>query len=147
MQTLKHERITRPHTPYRAPVSPGIPAPLILASCYSLCGAREVNQDVAAVHQVKLQDGPAVTLALAADGVGGFLDGETAAREAVMAVLASISSSLLLAAQNAIPWDCAAWLERAVVFANHWVSRRKESRWPRPRSSSPPDRTRASPST
>ena len=93
----------------------------VLATCHSVCGVRDVNQDVAALFCFKAQDARVITIAAVADGMGGLEGGEVAAAEAVTAFSLYAVSSVLLRAQTQEEWDTAGFMEKAFCFANSRV--------------------------
>jgi len=100
----------------------------VLSTCYSACGVREVNQDVAASFQFKMQDAGVITVAAVADGMGGLESGEVAAAEAIHAFSLCFVFSVLLKLQNRVAWEIAHCIERSFHFANNRVMAQARNR-------------------
>lgn len=80
----------------------------VLCSCYSLAGARDTNEDVAACARFSAQSTAPTVLAAVADGMGGHGNGETAASLAVQTLFARLHGALLtggLQDQNPVTAD------------------------------------------
>ena len=93
----------------------------VLCGCYSRCGVREVNQDMAVWVQLQAQDDDIVTLAAAADGMGGLEHGEVAAVEAIKGFVSQGAALALNQPQADAQMDIPRLMKQAFHAANNRV--------------------------
>jgi serine/threonine protein phosphatase PrpC len=123
--TLNKQTLTIPAS--AADEAPGAGLYSLVSSCRSVCGLRQVNQDVATVIRFRVQETDEISVGVVADGMGGIQSGDVAAAQSVQAFVACFLSTVLMGIQHGVAWGFACGMQCAFEFANRWVIRYAKS--------------------
>ena len=97
------------------------PAQKVLCSRATICGRREVNEDVVMAAELHVQQNRAVFAGTVADGLGAHGNGDKAAAEVTKGFFTGLLSSLLFDDEWTGDWCLPEWIARAVQFCNAWL--------------------------